>query len=242
MVKGLSIKFNGYEESIPKILEIIKLDLELKKHERIVLKPSLASENPDDNTSVEFVEPVLKFCMEHKNPGTEIFIAEGCDGYDTMDKFGELGYRKLAEKYGVGLIDLNKSEVEEIENEEFLGFGEIMYPKILKDSFVISLPKLREDWSLGVSASLDNMLGAYPAKHYKGFFSLDKSKIKRFPVKHQIHDIIKCKMPELAVIDASNKGVILAGQPLEMDKQAAKIYGFKSKELPHLKLIEDSMD
>jgi uncharacterized protein (DUF362 family) len=239
MVKGLSIKFKDYEKTLPTLLKMIKFDVELKKHENVVLKPNLISGIREECTKAEFVEPILKFCMENKNPGTEIFIAEGSDGRDTREVFEELGYKDLSEKYGVGLIDLNKAEVEEIVNNDFLRFDEIMYPKILLNSFVISLPSLVVNSEGEISASLHNMLGAFPEKYYRGFFGFGKDKIKKFPLKYQIHDVIKCKMPEFAILDASEKGVILAGQAFEMDKQSARLMGLDWRSVEHLDLLNE---
>lgn len=239
MVKGVAVRFGSYEETIPKLLRLIKFDNELKRHEKIVLKPNLFMGSKENSTRVEFVEQVLKFCVENKNPGTEIFIAEGCDSIDTEEAFDELGYRELSEKYGVGLIDLNHAETEVIENDDFLRFNEIHYPKILKDGFVISLPYLREDNELEMAGSLSNMIGAFPSSKYTGFFSSNKNKIRKWPMKYAIHDILKCKIPEFAIIDASSKGGILAGQPLEMDKQAAKALKHDWKQIGHLKLVDE---
>ena len=147
----------------------------------------------------------------------------------------------MAEKYGVGLIDLNYAETEELRSPEFQRFESIFYPKILKDSFVISLPFLKINEEFGISASLDSMLGAFPARQYKGFFSSRKNKLDKHQIKYQIHDIIKCKLPELAIIDASEKNLILIGQPLEMDKQAAKLLDLDWKNIPHLRLIDESI-
>ena len=47
-------------------------------------------------------------------------------------------------------------------------------------------------------------------------------------------------MPDLAIIDASAKGSLLAGQPLEMDKQAARLLGKEWKSIQHLKLLDES--
>ncbi len=240
MVKGIAVNLKSYEETVQRLLKVIKLDVELKKHDKILIKPNLISGNSEISTKTEFAEQVLKFCMENKAPGTEVFIAEGCDGKETIDVFDELGYSKLAEKYGIGLIDLNYTETEEISRNDFLKFEKIIYPKILLDSFVISTPQLNESEEIGITASLDNMLGAYPAKNYQGFFSRTKNKLSKFHPKYQIHDILKCKVPELAVIDASIKGVILAGQPLEMDKQSARALKIDWKSIPHLKLIDES--
>jgi len=240
MVKGLAINFKSYGETIPQLLKVVGFDKEIKKHERIILKPTISVEDGNESTRPEFVEEVLKYCMEHKNPGTEILIAEGCDGVDSIEEFGNKGYGKIAERYGVGLVDLNKAETEEVENDKFLRFDTIHYPQILLDSFVISLPLVRDDWETGFSGSLDGMLGAFPARHYKGFLSAKKNKIRKHDIKYSIHDIVACKMPDFAILDLSDKGKILAGNPLEMDKQVARVMGFEMDKVPHIKLVDES--
>ena len=132
MIKGASIKFTTYQESIPKLLNLLKVSNELKKYDKILLKPNIKDQN--NYTKVEFLESVLQFCLQHKNPVAEIFIAEGVDGYDTTELFDSIGYQKLAEKYSVGLIDLNDTEVKEIIDSRFLKFEKIYYPKILSPS------------------------------------------------------------------------------------------------------------
>jgi len=233
------MKFVSYDKTIPKLLEIIRLENELKKYDKIVLKPHL-SENASENTKPELIEEIIKFCLKHKSPIGEVYIAEGADGSDTEDLFDELGYRNLAEKYSIGLIDLNTAEVSDIESDEFLKFESISYPKVLKDSFIISISNLSENEETGISGSLPNMLGAFPAEHYKGFFSSSKNKIRKWPIKYSIHDIVKCQEPQFAIIDASEKGSILAGQPLEMDKQAARLLGAEWSDVPYLKLMAES--
>lgn len=240
MVKGVSVKFRSYQDTIPQLLKLLKFDQEIKKHNRIVLKPHLLTGNPDLSTKVEFIEAVLKFCTENKSPGTEVFIVEGADGPDTDSVFEDFGYRKLSEKYGIGLVDLNKAETETVLNGEFLRFEEISYPKILMNSFLISLPPLNAHEELGISASLDTMIGAYPASKYRGFFSRTKNKIRRWPIKYSVHDILKVKMPDFSIIDASNHGYILAGKPIDMDKQGAKMLGLDWRNLSHLKMIDES--
>jgi uncharacterized protein (DUF362 family) len=238
MAKGISIKFKSYSETIPKILELIKLEKELKKFSKIILKPN--SKSSSSFTPPEFVESVLNYCLTNKDPDAKVFIAEGSEGEDTMDVFEAVGYKKLAEKYSIGLIDLNNAESEEVQNGDFLKFDSIMYPKILLESFVISLPKLTDDVELEMLGSLSNMIGAFPARYYKGLFSSQKAKIRRWPLKYSLHDLWKCKVPDLAVIDASENGVILAGVPFEMDKQAAKILGKEWRSISHLRLYEES--
>ena len=236
MAKGASIQFKSYQETVPKLLGLMKLQTELKKYDKIVLKPTLS--NPSEkSTPKEFTEAVLRFVLEHKNPVTEVFIAEGADGIETEDLFQELGYRNLAERYGVSLIDLNNTETEEIALPNFLKFSEISYPSILKNSFLISIPKLAEDEETEISASLSGMLGAFPASQYSGFFSKGKNKIRKWPIKYSIHDILRCKAPDFAIIDASSHGLILAGLPFEIDKQSAKLLGKDWKAVSYLNLL-----
>ncbi len=239
-VKGASMKFKSYEETVQGLLNILKLQRELKKYDKIVLKPFLT--NPlQDSTPREFVENVLKFVLNNKNPVAEVFIAEGADGENTQELSEIMGYDKLAERYDVSLIDLNKTETQAVQNKDFTKFEEVYYPKILLESFVISLPKLGFNEETGMTASLSNMLGAFPAEYYKGFFSRSKNKIRKWPIKYSVHDIVKCKLPDFSIVDGSEQGVILAGLPVEIDKQSAKLLGKEWKEIPYLRLIEENL-
>ncbi len=240
MIKGASIKFVSYHDTVPKILDLLKLPHEIKKYDKIVIKPHL-SEDTDKSTPKELVESVLKFLMQHKNPITEVFIAEGAEGLPTEDLFESLGYNKIAEQYHVSLIDLNNTETEEIESGDFLKFPSIHYPKILLNSFLISLSKVSDHEETVVLGSLTNMLGAYPSSHYKGFFSRNKNKIRKWPIKYSIHDIVRIKMPDFALIDASSNGNLMAGLPLELDKQVAKTLGKDWRNVPYIKLLDESL-
>ena len=238
MAKGVSIKFKSYNETVPKLLDLIKFNNELKKHSKIILKPFLQNSS-SSHTSSEFTEIVLRYCLSNKDPDASVFIAEGSESEETMDVFEKLGYKNLAEKYSVSLLDLNNAEVEDVQDGNFSKFDSIMYPKVLLESYVISLPKLAEDFELEMKGALSNMIGAFPARFYKGFFSKQKTKIRRWPIKYSVHDILKCKMPDFTIIDASEQGSILAGMPLDMDKAAAKLLGKEWKSVSHLRLVAE---
>jgi uncharacterized protein (DUF362 family) len=238
VAKGVSVKLTSYEETVPRVLDIIKFDVELAKHQTIILKPSV---QPDGTiTKVGLVEAVLKYCLAKKQAPTRVFIAEGSDGASTQDMFESAGYTRLAETYPVSFIDLNTAAVEMTQNGEFLKFQNIAYPAALKEAFVISLPAPREHPEVEYAGALANMLGAFPAKHYAGWFSTLKNKLREHPIKYAIHDILKVKMPDAAIIDASDKGLLFVGNALEMDKQAAKLYKGDWKNVQHLRLLEEA--
>lgn len=240
MVKGLAVKIISYDETIPKVLNLIKLSDELKKHKTIVFKVNLVPGQPENSTKLEFLEPIIQFCVSNKSPGSDIIIAEGCDGAETRDLFDERGLTNLAEKYSLGIIDLNESSSVEVQNPEFLRFRSIFYPEILLNSFVITVSPAAIHKELGLSASLNSMLGAFPGHKYNGFFSNVKKKLREYPLKYQVHDILKCKMPDLAIIDASDKGFLITGKPLDMDKQACKLFGLDWNSVPHIRLVDES--
>ncbi|MCA9485583.1 MAG: DUF362 domain-containing protein [Nanoarchaeota archaeon] len=238
MVKGASIRFTNYVESVPKILGLLKLGNEIKKYDKIVLKPWI-SMNDEESTDIAFVEAVLKYVSDNKNPVAEVFIAEGVDGEETDRLFAKMGYLRLAERYSVGLVDLNKAETEVVDEFDFAKFEGINYPKILKESFVISLPKLSEHEEFGMLGGLSNMLGAFPSDYYKGFFSKSKNKIRKHGISYSIHDIVQCKMPDFSVVDSSEQGILIAGLSEEMDRQGARILGRNWEEIEYLRLLEE---
>lgn len=238
VAKGVSVKYTSYAETVPKVLDILKFDQELKKHTSIVLKPVLNTTG--NNTNVAFVEAVLVYCLAKKQPQAQIYIAEGSEGAETEELFDAAGYTKLAERYGVSLVDLNTALTEPQQNGEFLKHTTIQVPVLLKDAFVIALPQAGEHPEWDYSGALATMLGAYPARHYRGWFTKQKSKLREFPLRFSIHDMLKCKMPNTAIIDASDKGLLFIGDPFELDKQVAKLYKGDWKHVSHLRLIEEA--
>lgn len=240
MAKGVAIKVVSYQETVPKLLKLIKLDQELKKYQHIVLKPHLLEEGAK-STPIALVEQVLAYCVQHKQPEASISIVEGADGIDTSSLFEEQGYRTLAEKYNIGLIDLNNAESEPMGKNEFVGFEQIMYPSLMKDAFVISIPSVRYEEGGALHASLSNMIGTFPARYYKGIFSRRKNKLDAYPFKYQVHDINLCKTPHFALLDLQSKGLLLAGNPLEMDKQAATALGLDWRSIGYLRMLDETL-
>lgn len=240
MAKGASIKFVSYEETIPKVSDLLKLDRGLKLNNKIILKPFLIDH--EGAVSVECLEPIIKYCLAKKNPDAQLFIAEGADGYDTHDLFEQLGYKKLAEKYDIGLIDLNYTQTETITNPDFRAFQAIQYPSVLTQSFVITIAKLAEHPELGITGAGASMLGAYPASEYKGFLTRKKTKLRKVPTAQAIHDILLCKMPEFAFIDAGQQGYLLAGLPVDIDKHAVKILGKGRDAIAYADLLEQESE
>ena len=241
------VKFESYEKSIPELLDKVRFKGLLKKNKKkIILKPNLTlNKKPPTTTNVKFVEETVKYIKNYSRE--RIIIAEGSGGSTTKECFEELGYGKLAEKYDIGLVDLNGAETVKIKKPEFKKFKVIEYPKILLNSFLISLPVLKEHHEATVTLSLKNMLGVFPSKHYQSRGVSWKNKIHKWSIDYSIHDILACKFPDFAICDASigqiggevsgepkKFGLLLAGFPLEVDKKGAEILGYDWRKIRHL--------
>lgn len=152
--------FKSYKETIPKILERLELKEKIKNQEKILIKPNLTTNQPFPcTTSVDFVEEVIKYCLE--NSKAEIIIAEGSGGCDTEKAFKDLGYYELAKKYKIKLIDLNKTERIKLENEKALVLKTIFLPRIVFESFIINLPVLKIHSEAKLTAAMKNLFGFY---------------------------------------------------------------------------------
>jgi len=248
-MKGIaSVRFSSYKESVPFVLDKLDVGKVLCKQSKIILKPNLTcNKQPPVTTPVSFVKEVLNYCLDYSKG--KILIAEGSGGSNTGDCYRDLGYLDLAKKYSIKLIDLNEEEVVVKKSSSFKKFRYIYFPKVLDDSFLISLPVLKEHGEAKVTISLKNMLGCFPKEEYKGekYEGSWKAKMHQWLIDYSIHDILVCKFPDLAIVDASTGqiggevwgtpkkfGLILAGDPLGVDKEGAEILGKNWRKIKHI--------
>jgi len=244
-------KFSSYETSVPRVLDSLEIKELLSRQKKIILKPNLTCcKPPPVTTPAKFVEEVLKYCRAYSR--AEILIAEGSGGSTNLC-YENLGYRELEKKYPVKLINLNQEEVTVIKSPLFKKFDYIHFPRKIQNGFLISLPVLKEHGASGVTISLKNMLGCYPGKFYGGDRPGSwKTGIHKWPVDYSIHDILVCKFPDLSVVDASvgqlkdevygtpkEFGLLLAGDPLEVDKKGCEVLGKDWTSIDHIKWAEE---
>lgn len=215
--------------------------------EKIILKPNLINDRgPPTTTPYEVVEALIKYYIADY----EVVIAEGSGWCETSDAYRVLGYYKMAEKYGVKIVDINQDDFEVRRNPEALCLKQFEFPSILKNCYLISVPVLKEHSLTTVTISLKNMLGATlgeetRATWKKGRFHgrLDES----------IVDINLYLKPNLAVVDGRVAGVggelgalpekhgvmIFSEDLVAADAMGAKILGYDPLEIAHLKLAKD---
>lgn len=201
--KVYAINFESWTESVPKLLEASNLADLLPDGKKILLKPNLVTNDPPPiTTPVDFVRAVADFILTEK-PDAEIIIAEGCGAteYDTFTPFMELGYKDLAKEKGFELIDLNTAPLVKMSKPECKRWPEFFMPKLIMESFLISLPVLKAHSIADVTLTMKNMMGAAPPEHYNAG-SWQKSAFHS-QMQEAIFDMNRYRTPDFTVLDAT---------------------------------------
>ncbi|MGQ9720526.1 MAG: DUF362 domain-containing protein [Candidatus Jordarchaeum sp.] len=219
-----------------------ELDLKIPQ-KKIVIKPNLIGNKPHPTTtSAKTVEAIIK---NLKKFNKEIIIAEGSGWADTNIAYRDRGYKQLAEKYGVKLVDLNNDQYEKLKNPKTMVLKEYEFPLTLKDCYLVSAAVLKVHGEAGVTLSVKNMLGATIGGHKGRFHSKG--------IHQSIVDINLYKAPDLAIIDGIEGNVrgelggetkkfnvmILSQDPVAADAVGANILGIDPLSIKHLKLAQE---
>ena len=226
---------------IDKTLENYKLPK--NKNAGIVLKPNCNNDMNSligNSTDLRVIISVIKALQKRKYKN--ITIAEGPNcGIDHMgiDVFKRLRLDKVAEMYGVKLINLNKSEYEIVD----LVTGKAKIGKsILENDFLINLPKVKTHIEVGMTICMKNWVGCFQA--------LDKRNIHDSLVENIVR-MNEIKKPDLNIVDglvAMEGNGPAAGIPKKLnliligknsfitDLLCTKLFGFDLDYVPYLKL------
>jgi uncharacterized protein (DUF362 family) len=235
MSKVFETKFESYEKSIAKIFKEIKPKI---KENRVVIKPNLTTNLPPPvTTDIRCVKEVITNLRRIYN--SEIIIAEGSGGCDTLKAFEELSYKKLAKDYDIKLVDLNRAERVELRNRRAIKLKSILFPKVLLNSYLINIPVPKEHSSAKITNSLKNMFGIYLPKSFlvewnksklakigvivsKNIFmrGWNKANLHVLGVHESIYDLNLYKKPDLTICDArvGQIGEEIYGEPYKLNK------------------------
>lgn len=231
--------------TIDKDLEkaLTQLDYKPQKN-KILIKPNLVyATNPKSGiiTHPKVIEALIKFL---KKFNCEITIAEGSGvGHNTIEVFEKTGYKKLAEKYNIKLLDLNTCE----RTEHKWKYGTIKLPKILEECEYINVPTLKTHTITGVTLGTKNQKGLLDYNTKKQFHTIG--------VNESVRELANIIQPSLTIINAlycleGNSVSIFKGQGkklnllitgknmFEVDNIGLKITSIK-EEIKHFPTIEN---
>ncbi|MCK4739511.1 MAG: DUF362 domain-containing protein [Deltaproteobacteria bacterium] len=191
----------NWEKTIFRLLDSVGLELPNKK---ILLKPNLVEAlAPPITTPVALIEAVLDWIREnYKNAEVVIGDGTGSDDYESDFVFDKLGYAELSERKNVELVDLNHADLVELKNPKLLDWPTMHLPRIVMDSFLISVPVLKAHSLAGVTLTIKNMMGALPPSHYQGGGHWKKS-IFHEKMQENLLSLAHYRVPDFTILDAT---------------------------------------
>ena len=252
-------RFNGeWKSLIAALLAKTSLKGLLSTREKILIKPNIVKDMPPPvTTSLELVAAIADYVLESVSP-ENVYIADGTGSldYDTFHAFERLGYVEMAKDKGIKLLDLNDEPLVKIRRPELKRWPEMHLPKIVMDSFLISVPTLKAHTLAGVTLSMKNMVGVCPPSYY-----CEKGKWKKAAFHTQIHeavaDLNRYRSPDFTVLDASLGmleghifgvpcvppiGIIAASKdPVAIDAYGAGLLGLNCRDIAHIAMVDGEL-
>lgn len=244
------VKSNTCEEMPTAVMKGIDqvTNLSALKGKRVAIKPNLCSAKSSycgATTDVQLVRELVKNLNEKTNTSCEIFIMESdSEGAGADYVFNRLDYRSLEKEFSnVKLINISKDEKIRVALNG-KAFDLLDIPKtMLGIEYLISIAKLKTHVDQRISCILKNQFGLITRKH-KSVFHPFMSEV--------LCDLNSLYSPDLCIVDGvagmegfgptggtpkSVNAVLIGTNSIATDIVAAKIMGFKPKQVPHLKLI-----
>jgi uncharacterized protein (DUF362 family) len=246
------IEFASYAESVPQALDAIGAAEVLKQQAAVLVKPNLINASPFPiTTAPECVEAVIRYvraCSE-----AVIVVGEGCGDpkLETDEAFDRLGYRELARRHQVELVDLNHAPLRRLENADCPVFREMYLPEIALSHYLVSVPVLKAHSFAEMTGTLKNMIGLAPPQYYSGRFGTWKKAVFHRKMHQSILDLNRYRTPDLSLMDATvgmpdyhlggahcdpPLGKLIAGfDPVAVDRRSAELLGLRWRRIAHLR-------
>ena len=216
MIERISVIYGKDIERMTKVL----LDTDntasriKSKDATIVIKPNLVTlSDPSEGatTHIEIVETVIGYLKEHGF--SNITIAEGSwVGASTEKCFEKLGYYRLRDQYGVGLVDTKKDKFRKVEPE---GIAMEVSETFLNADFFVNIPVLKGHCQTLMTHAMKNLKGCISDKSKRDFHKLGLDK--------PIAALSTILHPDLVISDGicGDLDFEEGGNPVETDRMMA---------------------
>lgn len=234
------------KEMTAKLLEAVDMKALIKKgtSARIGIKPNLVNATPPEKgatTHPEIVEAVILYLQA--SGFRDIVILEGSwVGANTQTAFRTLGYDKLAETYGVRLLDTKRDAFVQ---KSYNGITMEISKTALELDFLIDIPVLKGHCQTLVTGALKNLKGIISDREKRHFHTLG------------LHKPIACLnriiSADFSIVDGicGDLDFEEGGNPVQMnrifggtdpvlvDAYIAQTMGYRPEEIGYLKLSAD---
>jgi len=245
LVSLVRIQKNTIDSMKQAITESIDLiDYSFRKDiKNVIIKPNMCyywDYSTGQTTDPRFVAAVIEILREKISTNIEISIVESdASAMKCKYAFKFLGYEKIAEEYGVKLLNLSEAETEQVKVEVSNQCFNFMVPQIIKDADLrINIPKMKYMPFSKISCALKNIFGCNPnAQKFKYHLRISET----IAALNKVMPFDLCILDGIIVSGSqiSKLGLVMAScDPVAMDTAAAIIAGVNPKSIEHIVLAE----
>lgn len=214
-----------------------KIDLQ---DARVGIKPNLVLPSPAKDgatTDPRIVAGIIEYVLSF-DPAEIIIMESSWVGAETSRAFEVCGYRKLAEKYGVDLIDLKGKPAQTLStgNSQFKVFEQVQQVDVL-----INVPVLKAHCQTEITCALKNMKGCIP--------DAEKRRFHREGLHQPIAGLNQVIDQDLIIVDGifgdltfeeggnpvKMNRVMVGTEPLLVDMFASRLLGLVPEEIGYIK-------
>ncbi len=244
MNNSLYVKYGseGFKMAVS-VMKKMDIASEIPEGAVIGIKPNLVVAKPSASgatTDPEIIEGIIHYLKENNH--NNIIILEGSWVGDKTDRaFRICGYDKIAEKYGIELIDLQKDKSTSVKVKDLTLF---VCQKALSVNYMINVPVLKGHCQTRMTVSLKNMKGCIPNSEKRRYHTLGIHK----PVAY----LNKVMKSDLIIVDGIigdldyeeggtpvNMNRIIAGKdPVLIDSYCAALMGIPVEEIEYISIAE----
>lgn len=240
--------YEAVKEAVDRIGGIARF---LKQGQSVILKPNYTGNVPEDSggvTSSAVLEGIIHLVQEAG--AGEVTILEGCGtiALGTQKIYENLGVDKLAERYGVSLLDANLQPMCIRTDERFMELDQVsMACQVFDGSLIINIPVMKTHPLVDITVAMKNMNGLLSPYDKRHFHDLN--------LRQAIVDYHAVLPGYLTIVDGLvgmegmgpvegmpvPLGVILAGKnPVAVDAVAAQIMGFLPETIVYLQYAAEA--
>jgi len=248
MAEVFIIYGNQVESMVRQLLEKTGALDRLCPDDRVMIKPNLLVSRQNwvgINTDPRVVDALVKFL---KGRGVHrITVGDGSGmGYSATKAFDYCGYREMASRYGLNLVDLEKDAFVKKPVRMEGPFKSLEIARtILECDFLINVPLMKAHNETLITCSLKNLKGTLSRSMKTAFHGVNL---------HQaIAQLNSVLIPDLIIVDGlqgdlhSESGhdpvvmdrMILGTNPVEIDSVVADTLGYKPRDIRHIAYAAD---
>ena len=238
--------------SLEKALDMLPVDKIIKKGDKVIITPNgVKDKKPKDGvvSGPKTLKKLIQY-VKQREP-SEIYIAFGSGGTDSMKVLQTAGFDKIIEEENVKFVDMNYGHFFDIELDWPI-LKSTPLNKVIEDAdVIISFTQLKYHEEATITASIKNICLGYPPASVHGFpkkntgihedlHGFIRSFAKQVPIDLSIISMDKAMIGTGPIFGKAvdTPGLIIAGtDPVAADCIGARLLGFLPQAVNYLYML-----